>query len=153
MYKMKKILITLFSVLLCGSGMRVSAIERDASGFYLINNIDELWEFTMILRNGQSASSAKLCTDIDMTGVQNWMPIGFHNHDANIAYSGMFDGQGHVICNFTLAQPADQDYEVGFFGLVNGATIKNLGFENAHVSSAAALIDMGSNRNDFCTLR
>jgi hypothetical protein len=129
----------LLAALMCLVGQTASALERDMSGAYLINNMDDMWEFTMILRNGQSASSAKLCADLDMAEVQNWIPIGFHNHDSNIAYSGMFDGQGHVIRNFTLAQLADQDYEVGFFGQVNGATIKNLGFENAHVSSAAGM--------------
>ena len=127
----------LLATLMCFVGQTASALEKDATGAYVINNLSDLWDFTMIIRNGQQAS-AKLAADIDMAAVENWIPIGWHNHETSQAYGSMFDGQGHVIRNFHLTPTADQDNEVGFFGQVIGATIKNLGFENARVSSAAA---------------
>ncbi len=139
----------LLATLMCFVGQTASALEKDATGAYVINNLSDLWDFTMIIRNGQQAS-AKLTADIDMSEVDNWLPIGWHNHETSQVYCGTFDGQGHVIRNFHFTPAADQDCEVGFFGQVGSSTIKNLGFENARVSSAAGLnvgVLAGSVRN------
>ena len=128
----------LFTALMCLVGQTASALERDMSGAYLINNMDDMWEFTMLVRGGQTTSSAKLTADLDMSAVENWMPMGYFNHEVSNVFSGTFDGQGHVVRNFHLTPGEDQDFEPGFFGHVERGTIRNLGFENARVSSAAA---------------
>lgn len=128
----------LLATLMCFVGQTASALERDMSGAYLISNMDDMWEFTMLVRGGQTTSSAKLTADLDMSAVENWMPMGYFNHEVSNVFSGTFDGQGHVVRNFHLTPGEDQDFEPGFFGHVQRGTIRNLGFENARVSSAAA---------------
>ena len=68
-----------------------------------------------------------LTSDIDYNN-QPWEPIGYSGVNGNKHFKGTFDGNNHVVRNLTLA---DNDYYyAGFFGLLTGATVKNLGIEN-----------------------
>jgi hypothetical protein len=50
------------------------------------------------------------------------------------AFSGTFDGNGHIISNLTYTTAANISY-VGVFGCVWGGTIQNIGLENILISS------------------
>lgn len=73
-----------------------------------------------------------LANDIDMTGVTDYIPIG--NDNANAAenrasghrFSGTFDGQGHTIKNLVMTSDAEGVVELGVFGTLKGAIVKNL---------------------------
>ncbi len=74
----------------------------------------------------------KLMSDIDMsayTGVQ-YHVIG----DVMNKFTGSFDGDGHVISNLTYVTTSAY-YDIGVFGRIAGATIKNLGARNVTISS------------------
>jgi len=74
-----------------------------------------------------------LMNDIDLsayTGTQ-FRLIGHSTH----AFSGVFEGGGRTVRNFTYKTAAASDC-VGLFGSARGAEIKNLILENANVSSA-----------------
>ena len=61
----------------------------------------------------------KLINNIKLTC--DWIPVGSKNN----SFTGVFDGNGYVINNFTIHQP-DNDY-IGFFSsLGSGALIKNI---------------------------
>ncbi len=76
----------------------------------------------------------KLTADIDMAEITNWYPLNMYEDEANgHQYQNFinFDGQGHVISNFT-----DNDFTDSynsFFGILNG-DVYNVGFENVDVS-------------------
>ncbi|MBQ1584166.1 MAG: peptidase M26, partial [Muribaculaceae bacterium] len=74
----------------------------------------------------------KLTADIDMSGV-TFSPLP--------DFTGSLDGQGHVIRNLTFNNP-NQD-QAALFATTHGATIKNLGIENANIvgnANAAAIV-------------
>lgn len=74
----------------------------------------------------------KLTADIDMSGV-SFTPL--------TDFTGSLDGQGHVIRNLTFNN-ANQD-QAALFSTTHGATIKNLGIENANIvgnANAAAIV-------------
>ena len=71
--------------------------------------------------------------DIDLEKVTDWVPIG----DEINAFTGTFDGNGHVLYNLKInyrgqyQETPNNFIFIGFFGKARGATIKNLGIENA----------------------
>lgn len=92
---------------------------------YLISTPGELLLASRQVNTGNARTSYfKLIKDIDY-GNQPWEPIGYSSSSGNLDFCGGFDGNNHVVKNLTLG--ADNYYYCGFFGLVTGATIKNLG--------------------------
>lgn len=89
-----------------------------------------------------------LTADIDLSGYENWEPIGaFHSlsdapEDAEVphpdyAFTGTFDGAGHTISNLTVS--AVSPMGAGLFGCASGtengeAYIGNFTLENINVS-------------------
>ena len=132
--KMKSLLL---SLVLLVSTLAAKADIQPVNGWYEIGNYDELQEFVMLLRNGQTGICGKLTADIDMTGVKNFMPLAYFQEGVDCAYSGQFDGQCHVIRNLTVEPDEERIFQVGFFGHINGGSVMNLGFENARMVSAA----------------
>ena len=63
------------------------------------------------------AKNYRLTADLDLTGV-SFSGIGA----AEYPFTGVFDGQNHTVSNVTITG-ADN---VGFFGVIKGATVKNL---------------------------
>ena len=69
----------------------------------------------------------KLMSDIDLTDwieqsnpSNGWQPIGV----SSSAFKGIFDGNNHTISGLTINRPSTEN--VGFFGYIDAATIKNL---------------------------
>ena len=126
----------LFLLVMLSSALFAKADLQPVNGWYEISNFDELQEFIMLLRNGQTSICGKLTADIDMTGVTNFMPLAYKQEDAvDCGYTGQFDGQCHVVRNMNLELAEDQTHHLGFFGHINGGTVVNLGFENARLVS------------------
>jgi len=85
-----------------------------------------------------------LSSDIDLSAV-DWYPIGYNPDDATkVAFTGTFDGQGHVIENMHRGT-AETPYvdsgdgavlDWGFFWMLSGATVRNLAFRSVqlHIS-------------------
>ena len=75
-----------------------------------------------------------LITDIDLSGAE-WTPIGYDGSSLNSLFSGVLDGQGHKITNLRIS---GYRYSMnGLFAVVNGGTVKNLGFESTSISILA----------------
>jgi hypothetical protein len=72
--------------------------------------------------------------DIDASPTQNWFsgsgfpPIG----DAEVKFSGTYDGQGHTIQNLYINRSAT-DF-VGLFGFISSGTVSNLGLVDAQIT-------------------
>ena len=127
----------LLSLVMLMSALFAKADLQPVNGWYEISNYDELQEFVMLLRNGQTGICGRLTADIDMAGVKNFMPLAYYQDGVDCAYSGQFDGQCHVIRNLTIEPDESRSFHLGFFGHINGGTVMNLGFENARLVSAA----------------
>lgn len=72
----------------------------------------------------------KLTADIDMAGA-TWESIYNYNSSDVLYFKGTFDGQGHKISNLTITGAGN----LGFVHTLDGATVQNVVFENASVTS------------------
>lgn len=86
-----------------------------------------------------------LTADIDLSAYGNWTPIGSFQPrsdapedvevpDAQLAFSGSFDGAGHTISNLTIDAP--QSFAVGLFGCVLGTDASPGAVQNLTVAHA-----------------
>lgn len=98
---------------------------------YLIRNLDDLMAMKSRLLNDETVYF-KLMADIDMASVDNWSPLNNNETNGFNRYID-FDGNGHIISNFTCT---DQRY-ASFFGVLCGSC-KDLGFVNARVSTSVS---------------
>jgi len=110
---------------LCSACSRLSPIQQEADGTYLIQTASDFGSFRDIVNSGkQSIINAKMVADVDasLSPVAYIEPVGTLLHP----YTGTFDGQGH---KFTGIKIVDSDHDgCGFFGYVKDATIKNVSF-------------------------
>jgi rhodanese-related sulfurtransferase len=120
---------------------------------YLIYTAEQL--NTIGLNQEDADKHFKLMADIDLSAYQgdSFNRIGFYDPpefvpDWHTPFSGVFDGNGHTISNFTYVvdvnEPLEEDglfgdEDVGLFGFVNGpeAQIKNLGLIDPNIYPAA----------------
>lgn len=92
---------------------------------YEVGDAKGLRTFAEIAKGNRSAH-CKLTKDINLKG-EPWSPIGGNSASA---YAGTFDGAGHTIRNLTVSGDNFQ----GFFGYIDGATVKNLTIEGGTVT-------------------
>ena len=89
-------------------------------------------------RNSFEGQNVVLTADIDLAGY-NWTPIGNATND----FIGNFDGNGKVVKNLTITNPAlDEDgyAYAGLFGVTEYNTIKNLTIENVNISTKGHIV-------------
>jgi sirohydrochlorin ferrochelatase len=87
-----------------------------------------------------------LTADIDLSGYENWTPIGVFDHTAKDesgyfarAFAGTFDGGGHTISNLTI-HTAKDSVGVALFGAnTSSAKVKNLTVNNAVVDGGMTI--------------
>ena len=99
-------------------------------GVYQISNAKQLQLFSVLVNNGQTNINAALTADIDMSELGEdavFEPIGRYitkndKISTELAYTGVFDGQGYSIKNFVHNATDDGN---GLFGLINNASVKN----------------------------
>lgn len=90
------------------------------------NPIDAAELSTSNIQNLSATENYDLTRDLDCSRVTgNFTPVQ--------NYSGVFDGRGNTIKNLTITLNSQYD-KAGFFGSTNGATIKNLRFENITIN-------------------
>ena len=104
----------------------------NAGNYYEIKTLSDLLWFNYFVNYGHFGANAILMTDIDLEGIQ-WTPLArtrvYNLRDGeNRGYSGIFDGNNHVIKNLTVKGENGSRESNGFFGTVSG-TVKNLGIE------------------------
>ncbi|MGM9674740.1 MAG: hypothetical protein ACI3X9_04650 [Bacteroidaceae bacterium] len=100
---------------------------------FIITKPEEMASLRDYMRTGEY-TYVKLGNDIDMSSITDWVPLNMEQDNAGgKAWMNWidFDGQGHVIKNFTCTT-GTQAYN-SFFGILCG-NVRNVGFENAYVS-------------------
>lgn len=109
----------------------IAPIDKPDASAVKITTAEELYD----VRNDLYGSYV-LMNDIDLSGYEDWDPIG----SPTTSFCGKFDGQGHLITGLTIKESFSSgtllapSYSVGLFGVCNGAQIKNLALTNADVS-------------------
>ena len=98
---------------------------------YQISDAADLKAFRDKVNGGERTACAILTQNIDLKG-ETWMPFAPKTGYVTDAFAGTFDGNRHTIKGLNIdATTANQ----GLFGLINGATIKNLKVEGTVQSS------------------
>jgi len=103
-----------------------------------INNASDLEEFRDGVNSGSmlwATCHVSLKADIDCSGISSWTPIGNGTFLSASPYTvagntfrGVFDGENHVLENLQLNGTPAENTPYGFFGILDGATVKNLVF-------------------------
>lgn len=100
-------------------------IEAPEPGYTEISTAEELTQ----IKNDPSGYYV-LTQDIDLSEYSNWVPIS----SSGRAFSGVLDGQGHVIRNLSITRLGNVSYPyAGLFGTISGGTVRNLGLEDVNI--------------------
>lgn len=115
----KRALVSVYPIIFEGQGT-----EADP---YLINNTDDLMKLSDAT-NAQAMNFTgeyfKLTADLDMAGVA-FVPMAFNS--AELAFNGVFDGNGHTIKNLSIDTRTNSVLNAGLFRTVYAdGVIKNL---------------------------
>ena len=91
-----------------------------ATNPYKIQNVEDLKKLAQKVNGNEAYANTyfKLTADIDLKNEPNWTPIG----KSRRPFQGTFDGGGHQITNFKVAE---SNKYVGLFGYAQYAVIKN----------------------------
>ena len=112
----------------------IEKYEGTESDPYIINTPQDMALLRRFMLPGR-VNYVKLGADIDMAEITSWTPLNMDGDKADGRnYQNIidFDGQGHVISNFSCTDP-NTSYN-SFFGILNG-NVRNVGFKNAVVAS------------------
>lgn len=110
--------ISLLRCCIAASLLAASTIAQaldQVDGVYQIGSLEDYKAFAELVNNGESSSNAVLTADIDLG--EDATMIGV----ADKPYTGVFDGQGHVV---SIAWK-DAAYDCGLFQYMAG-TVRNL---------------------------
>jgi hypothetical protein len=97
-----------------------------------ITSLQDLKDFRDAVNSGNKYKGSNnkmvtLTTDLDLSSIDNWTPIGTSTH----SFNGIFNGGGHVIKNLKVSGNSNNN---GLFGYANKATIYNMHLLNPTVS-------------------
>lgn len=120
--------------------------EGTAESPYLINNLDELGIFRDYVNTGNDYDGKyfKLVNDIDLSSVENWVPIGVNgSHTNEFSFRGYFDGNNKTISNLTISDTTVEENKLGLFGHIHSdgmnntlePSVKNLYLTDVNISS------------------
>ncbi len=110
---------------------------------WLIESAEEFKAFRDEVNNGTTFDywTVSLGADIDLAGEENFGTIGF---DESSSFRGTFDGNGKTISNLKITSTENN---VGLFGYIAGATIRNFTLENADVTGEKCTAAVVGNAN------
>ena len=113
-----------------------------------VSTPEQLADVATQVQNGNNfaRTTIELTANIDLSGYPNWTPIGTLDIRGRriVPFSGTFEGNNHTITGLTINDTREKE-GVGLFGVVEGATIRNLTLETSSVGinakrNAAALV-------------
>ncbi len=124
-----------------------------------IPDVDEFMKFVQAVNENEgtarwqnASKEVELLADIDLSEYQEWTPIGAVESVTNgnyaggyngVAFKGVFNGGGHTIRGFKPTVKVDADGTFGLFGVLDGATVKDLNIQTDLAISAKAQADAG----------
>ena len=123
-------------VLLIGLVPAVAQIALAEGKTYEISDFEDLRDYAAMSQNVNCEGiTFLLMKDITITeenlATLGNKPLYFGNH--NCYFKGTFDGQGHTISGLTFKTGIVAEVDTALFAHTDGATIKNLTIDNAHL--------------------
>lgn len=108
---------------------------------YLIENASQLAAFRDAVNAGDDYDGkyVALGADVDLEGAE-WTPIGAGTRkssgiaEGSTPFAGTFDGAGHTVSGLKITSTQGADYAIGLFGILDGATVKNLTVADAKIA-------------------
>lgn len=114
--------------------MNVSALDKDADGYYLVGDNTQWKEFCALANGDELNANCRLTADITVEGTMAQTMLG---NDAKKGYAGILDGNGFTLTyNKTGIQ---NNSNVAPIRCADGATIRNL--------HTAGVIEISTNNN------
>ena len=130
-----------------------------SAGIGGIPDVDEFLKFVQAVNENEgmarwmnASKEVELLADINLSECETWTPIGNPESVANgnyagaytgVAFKGVFNGGGHTIRGFKPTVKVADNQTFGLFGVLDGATVKDLNIETDLVISADAQADAG----------
>ena len=130
-----------------------------SAGIGGIPDVDEFLKFVQAVNENEgmarwmnASKEVELLADINLSECETWTPIGNPESVANgnyagaytgVAFKGVFNGGGHTIRGFKPTVKVADNQTFGLFGVLDGATVKDLSIETDLVISADAQADAG----------
>ena len=121
-----------------GGGQYTIQCKVQTENSFEINNASDLETFRDGVNSGSilwATCHVSLKADIDCSGLGAWTPIGdgtFLSANpytvAGNSFRGVFDGENHILKNLQINGSPVENSPYGFFGILDGATVKNLVF-------------------------
>lgn len=123
-----------------GGGQYTIQCKVNTENSFVINDADDLEEFRDGVNSGDflwQTCHVSLGADIDCSGISSWTPIGNGTFEpvesgtvsatwTEPAFKGTFDGNSHAIKNLNMTASPATYTPYGLFGILYGATVKNL---------------------------
>ena len=137
---MKNRITLALTALLCMLGaIRAQVPFTQEDGYYLLTSAEDIVQLSTLsndlaTRDLVCTARFKVTQDIDMSGIENFTPIAYASGNA-AAFKGYFDGQGHTISNVTITTSETNANHVGFIGLLNEGTLRNLCVKNVTINN------------------
>ena len=137
---MKKSVLGIALALLVAATLLTGALAVDE--VTVINSAADLAAFRDSVNSGNdyAGRTVVLGDNIDLSlQDKNWTPIGTGTRSGSgytgNAFKGTFDGNGHTISGLTINTTAnDADAAYGLFGVIDGATVKDLTLADVHIT-------------------
>lgn len=131
---------------------------------YEITTAKELASFRDKVNGGQTFAGLKVAlkADVDISG-KVWVPIAYdsrenYDREGYLYFAGTFDGENHTVNGLSnqgfqptvlrvdtygtgSGAPEKNNYLYGFFGILQGATVKNLNMTNVNIATEEILLD------------
>lgn len=90
----------------------------DGKEFRLIRTAEDLARFARDVNNGQRDLNALQTADIDLSGIDNWKPIGTQYYSDFRPFTGIYNGNGYTISHLKISNTRHD--AVGLFGMTDG---------------------------------
>ena len=135
-------------ILLSGVGLRKPGCYEYSGGKgtaeepYLISTATDIAELSEAVNDKYTYEGKyfRMTTDIDLSEIGNLTPIGNNFGSAGSvikAFCGTFDGDGYTLTNLHMSFQGNDKIGVALFGVIQGATIRNLHIDNSSIQSDA----------------
>lgn len=113
---------------------KFSAGDGSEGSPFIIATAEELAYLAVSVNSGNNyfGKHIRLETDINLDS-KNWTPVGYYANETE-SFNGIFDGNGHTVGGLSCV--TDLKY-AGLFGVLLGATVKNLSVSGVNITAAA----------------
>ena len=102
-----------------------------------ISNAEQLKAFAEEVNDGNNYAGKTVVLTNNITLDGDWIPVGNGSRSGSGAvgnsFKGTFDGNGKTVTGIKISSQTGVDNAIGFFGVLDGATVRNLILQNVDI--------------------